>query len=276
MDRGILSEQKLLEASRDFICVRPATYANEEEGIFLKEVGSTRTGGVLNTTFVLLAPDGKTPLSGSGRSPRQAFPGDEEETLEQLVKAMKAIAKKFPGNNASPRLRPVPVALDVRNAVNVAACDNQPLVVISISDETKRKSVANKLASLVWRPEFRGRFAYVISGRASELDSIQGSPKGDAVFVVEPGTYGVDGKTLGKAKSFDGEGLERMLDAGLKKFKRVAPTNDVLKEGLRKGVTWEEESIAVREASPEISRRAQRDDREKSPRSKGRRKRARE
>ena len=55
MDRGLLSSPRLLEASRKFVCARLVTYESPKEGVFLKSIGATRTGGVPNTTFVLLA-----------------------------------------------------------------------------------------------------------------------------------------------------------------------------------------------------------------------------
>ncbi len=201
MDGSILSEAKLLEASRDFVCARLVTYENVEEGDFLKTVGGSRILEVANTTFVLLAPDGQTSLSGSSRAPRQSFAGSEEETLNGLVRAMKKIAKRFPGNDELPSDSTVPYVVDVRRALNVAACDNQPLVIVSIENEENRSAVEQELAQLAWSADFRGRFAFAKTGSSEELAKIIGVPKGDGVFVVQPGTYGLEGKVISVASN---------------------------------------------------------------------------
>ena len=254
MDRGILSEKKLLAASRDFVCARLTTYADDEEGAFLKTIGGTRTGTVLNTTFVLLAPDGKTPLSGAGRSPRQAFRGDEDETVDGLVSAMKTIAKEYPGNGADRSNRPIPYAIDVRNAVNVASCDNQPLVILSISNERVREAVESQLSPLIWESQFRGRFAFAYSESREDLKSIKEVPEEDGILIVQPGTYGLSGKVIAKTTQSDSISLKRFLEQGLSRFKPNDKSNAVLIAGVNKGLEWESESIGVRTENPKVVR----------------------
>ena len=58
MDRSYLSNKEVIEASRDFVCIRLATYENVAEAKILKSIFTGRSGELENTTFVLLAPDG--------------------------------------------------------------------------------------------------------------------------------------------------------------------------------------------------------------------------
>ncbi|MCP4093415.1 MAG: hypothetical protein GY747_08200 [Planctomycetes bacterium] len=55
--------------SRDWVCVRLASYENEQESEYLKKLYRGRTGELNNTTFALVAPDGKTLLAPAGRGP---------------------------------------------------------------------------------------------------------------------------------------------------------------------------------------------------------------
>lgn len=246
MDGSILSEAKLLEASRDFVCARLVTYENEEEGDFLKSVGGSRILEVANTTFVLLAPDGETPLTRSGRSPRQTFDGSEEQTLNGLLRSMKKIAARYPGVDKPEGAASVPYAVDVRRAINVAACDNQPLVIVSIEDDARREAVESQLAELAWTPDFRGRFAFAKSDSPDELESITAVPKQDGVFVVQPGTYGLDGEVISNANSQNDGELQKMLSLALKAFDKRPMTRQEIRNGKRQGIEWEAEDIEAR------------------------------
>ena len=71
----------MVKASRDFVCIRPTTYESAEEAKVLESFFSGRSGQLENTVFVMLAPDGKTKLTRSGRSPQHIF-GDAERLAE--------------------------------------------------------------------------------------------------------------------------------------------------------------------------------------------------
>ena len=67
MDRSLWSDPLVIDASRKFVCVRLATYEDAVEGKLLEGIYRGRSGQLENTVFVMLAPDGKTRLSASGR-----------------------------------------------------------------------------------------------------------------------------------------------------------------------------------------------------------------
>ena len=81
MDRSFLSQQDVVDASRAFVCVRPATYMDAEEAQALTELVRTPSGKLENTAFTILAPDGETKLVRGSRSPSMTF-----RTRERMVK----------------------------------------------------------------------------------------------------------------------------------------------------------------------------------------------
>src|SRR5207249_1084471 len=88
----------------------------------------------------------------------------------------------------------------VRLALNVAACDRQPLVVIRIEDSARRAKLSAGLATLAWSREFVGKFVYVAAEKRKDLDFLEDVPDA-AVIVIDPDTYGLKGKTLAHASS---------------------------------------------------------------------------
>src|SRR4051812_12431801 len=92
MDRSYLSQPEVIAASRAFVCVRLATYEDEEEGKFLKAFQVTRSGELENTVFTILAPDGKKQLARASRSARGTF-GD----ADRMAATMKRITGEIPG-----------------------------------------------------------------------------------------------------------------------------------------------------------------------------------
>lgn len=244
MDGSILSKAKLLEASRDFVCARLVTYESDKEDEFLKKIGGSHQYEVANTTFVLLAPNGKTKLTRAARAPRQTFGGDDSG-LSGLLSEMKRIAKKYPGNGKTIGEK-TPYLVDVRRALNVAACDNQPLVVVSIADKTKAEAVEKAVSELAWNADFRGRYAFVKSNSVSELAKVENIPKDidkeNCVVVVQPGVYGLTGKVISSSESIDKDALTETLQAGLKSFNRNPMSRRELTSAVRKNIEWEAEN----------------------------------
>ena len=97
MDRSFLSKPEVIAASRQFVCVRLTTYEDEIEAKFSKDLFATRSGEVENTTFALLAPDGKTRLSRTGRSARNVFTDAAEmaAAMKRIVSAGSAPAVEW-------------------------------------------------------------------------------------------------------------------------------------------------------------------------------------
>src|SRR5262245_31890428 len=96
MDRSFLSDASVVAASREWVCVRLLTYENAAEAEMLTSLFVGRSGQLENTTFALLAPDGKTKLSRAGRSPDFAFRGGPGESpAAEMASAMVEIAARY-------------------------------------------------------------------------------------------------------------------------------------------------------------------------------------
>ncbi|MEI6236045.1 MAG: hypothetical protein WCT04_23565, partial [Planctomycetota bacterium] len=67
MDGSYLFQPEVIAASRQFVCVRLVTYEDKDEALFLKSIGRTRSGELENSSFGMLAPDGKTKVLFGGR-----------------------------------------------------------------------------------------------------------------------------------------------------------------------------------------------------------------
>ena len=224
----------MIDATRAFICVRPLTYESKDEAPFLESLFRTRTGDLENTVFVLLAPDGKKPLTRSGRSPDMVFGDAENGGVDEMVSTLDEVASRY--EKAKNGALALPVVKDLRRALDCAACDGLPLVVVE-------EALAKRLARLAWGEELIGRFTYVQVARLGKLVAIEGAEEGSQVLVVEPDTYGVQGTVLSQGKSFDDdEALLKVLREGL--TRHVKPEKDQrrhVREGTRRGVDWESE-----------------------------------
>ncbi len=249
MDRSFLANKDVIAASRKFVCIRLATYEDPTENELLK--GIFAPGGTLqNTVFALLAPDGKTQLVRSGRSPVWAFGGrrgpginqQPQSSIEKMARAMESIALKYPGKGKqSQAAAQVPYLADLALALNVAAADRQPLVVVYSKDKNQREMIERKLSALVWSKRFIGRAQYAPTKDQSAFRSIRGLDVSSGVIVIQPGTFGLTGTVI-SAISADLP-TDRLGDALAKALARHKPSTlsytQHRREGERQGALWQ-------------------------------------
>lgn len=242
-----MSDATVVAASRDLICVRLGTYENAEEAKLLTGIFVGRSGELENTTFVLLAPDGETTISRAGRGPsflmrrRGASAGG-------LAKILTDAAAKY-RTKAKPA--GLPQSYDLRRALNIAACDNQPLVVVRASSSAKRAVLEKRLAVLSWKDAHVGRFHYAVVDEKKDktakatLKEIKGLPSGDGVFVVRPGKFGVTGTVVAKAPaSVSDTKLVALLTKADREYEPVAKAQSSpahVRQGRRAGIDWKTE-----------------------------------
>ncbi|MGB0954038.1 MAG: hypothetical protein ACPG31_12525 [Planctomycetota bacterium] len=231
--------------SREWVCVRLASYEDVEEAAYLTELYRGRTGQLNNTTFALIAPDGKTLLDRSGRGPSFLIDMPHNPDVPATMEQTRAFALKMDQFMLSfepkAELASLPQAIDFRRSLNIAACDNQPLVVACAKSEKKRKALESQLAELAWSDAFIGRLQYVIVADRNELDSIGPIPEGDFLAVIQPGQFGTDGTILRQigAKASDSE-LQKLLRVGLESYTREGLSRkEHFKQGTRKEAYWE-------------------------------------
>ena len=201
MDRSFLSDKGIIRASREFVCARLATYESKEEAEYLSRIFRGRSGQLENTVFCIMSPDGKDKLVRSGRSPGWSFPGEEEQAARDMEKKMDDISSRYPVKRTSKTSLPaLPVLPNVRLALNVAACDNLPLVAAVARSKGAMQKLRKQVNELAWSKAFIGRFIFVDAEAASELEKIKGVKNQEGVFVIAPDTFGQEGKVLTQVK----------------------------------------------------------------------------
>lgn len=221
MDRSFLSRPEVVQASRQFVCIRLATYESFEEAQVLRGIFLGGSGQVENTTFALLTPDGRTPLVYSGRSPDFAFVNSQ-----QMATTMGRISDRYRGR-ASAEL---PAVVNLRLAVNVAACDGLPVVALTSPDATQLRNWQSRLAAVAWEPALLGKAIYCLDQRATSKPGL---------LVLAPGKFGLDSQPLGwldpDSASLSAD-LQRLL-SGYRSAEKNA--HDHILQGTQRGVHWQ-------------------------------------
>jgi hypothetical protein len=214
MDGSFLSDVEVIDESRKFVCIRLATYENKEEAALLKSIFIGRSGELENTTFAILSPDGKRQLVRSGRSPDFAF-----RSIGTMATTMRRISSQYGARGANTEL---PVMSDVRLAINVASCDNQPLIVLRATNQDRLAELKARMSTLAWSDEFIGQFLYVATTDSADLKAIRGLQASSEIIVVEPGHFGIDGDVLAQLKGDASDAdLQEALDVSVVLHQRV-------------------------------------------------------
>jgi hypothetical protein len=219
---------EVVEASRAFVCVRPQTYEDAEEAKVLAYVFAGRSG-LENTSFALLDPEGKKLTAGS-RSPTMTY-----GAVEGFVEALKSTAAKYADDAKS--IDALPTLRDLRLALNVAAADMRPLVVVRGKDKDAAAALARKVAKFAWSKELVGTSHYVV---LQAPETFEGLAPELGVSVVLPDPYGLGGKVLAHAKpDADAKALAKALTDGVAQ-QSVEPRehDDHIREARRRGIEW--------------------------------------
>jgi len=235
MDRRFLSQAEVIAASRNFVCVRLATYEDRQEAELLKSLFVGRSGDLENTTFAILSPDGQRQLTRAHRSPTHTMSG-----AAQLAETMNRVAGQYEVQKSSADAA-LPKAASVRLALDIASCDNQPLVVLHANDADALRSLEVRLRRLAWSDDFVGQLVYAVTNDSEQLKAIDGIAPGNCLFIVQPDRFGLKGKVLAQssAKASTLE-WERTLRQGIEqhqRFERTLPQH--IHDGRRSGVFWE-------------------------------------
>jgi len=232
MDRSFLSRPEVVAASRDFVCVRVATYEDPEENRFLKSLLRTRSGEVENSVFCLLAPDGKTKLTRSARGTEQIY-----TDAAAMAADMRRVAGLYSPKAAQNSL---PLVASPRLALDVAAADGLPLVMILGKDRAARQHLVERTASLAWTDDLVGRFVYA-EATEKDISGVRDIALDSGVAVIAPDTFGLKGTVVRQVAADAKVGkLAEALRAAATEYK--APSKSFrmhIREGQRLGVFWE-------------------------------------
>jgi hypothetical protein len=234
----------VVEASRNFVCVRLATYESQAEADFMKSIYLDRTGAMKNTTFAILSPDGKEKLTKAGRGPFHEY-----RNASQMAAGMDKIAKTYDVNAESATSDTnLPYAESVDIGLNISSADVIPLVVLFSGDEQKTKILEQKMIPLAWKDDsIIGQFTYAKAADAKELSSLTGIEgdldKLNSILIVEPGQFGMSGKVLAQLnEKTSSEDLKTALVDTIANCKRLTKDHSGhVNLGIQLGIDWESE-----------------------------------
>ena len=236
MDRSFLSQTEVIQASRQFVCIRLATYEDQAEAEVLKTMLRTPSGQLENTVFALLTPDATRYLAPPGRSPDWAFANARE-----MAAGMKRIAAKYPAAKDAFTGGALPEMANFRLALDVAACDNQALVAVVGQDEADAKRLKERLTPLAWAPGIVGRCVFGTVGDAAELKPVQGVTLKRGYLVIAPDKFGLHGTVLTQVDATADDarvksGIQTALDGYTS---TVKDHFQHVREGFRKDIYWD-------------------------------------
>ena len=234
MDRSFLSHDAVIEASRQFVCVRCATYEDAEEAKFLKWIFA-RDDNLENTVFCMLSPDGRDKLIRGQRGPHNyRDASDMADHLKQIAREYGSDSKGF---FAVPRMK------NVRLGLNVAACDCLPAIVVLGDTDEQVKELAARLSPAAWHEALAGAFIYCSTTDPQEVEVIKGLNGNAGYAIVEPDAFGQTARVLAQLDAdVSQERLQEAMTAALQAFERpVKDHHRHVRSGHRSKIAWETE-----------------------------------
>ncbi|PQJ27726.1 hypothetical protein [Rubritalea profundi] len=236
----MLSQKDFIEASKKFVCIRLETYENKETQDRIRDLLS---GSMQNTAFVVYAPDGKTKLTRSHRSPQSILGGRGSKDIAPVIDEMGKIADKYKVKG-SPNQEVLQDFDSFKQSLNVASAD-QRLLVFTVSPQSKMTSVKKTLRAVFNNPSVSGKFHFDIAGKGDVkwAESLKNVNAKTGIFLIRSHEFGQDGIVV-KALPLDvsPRGLKADLLAMNKKFSEFEKRKDYGKhvnQGRREGVKFE-------------------------------------
>jgi len=237
MDRSFLSDASVVAASRNFVCIRLATYEDRAEAEFMKSLYVGRSGQLENTTFAVLSSDGKQKLTLAGRGPARAFRGATNMAVElNRIATQHSGAKKAALTDAQ-----LPLMKNLDVALNVAAADGLPLLVTVGDDKHQLDRVNQSLARFAWGTDLAGQFVYASALDKKELKPVTGVEDGKQILLVEPGQFGLSGQVLAQFTANEhAESIRSEMRKVIANFPRKHKDHGShVRLGIQLGIEWE-------------------------------------
>ncbi|MBO10630.1 MAG: hypothetical protein CMJ68_07710 [Planctomycetaceae bacterium] len=240
MDRSFLSNKQLIKISREFVCIRTATYEDKREAGFLKWAFlRSPTEELRNFGYCILSPDGKRKLRRSVRGPNYLYPNSGA-----MVADLQRIARQFSPKTTTSSPRPaVPRMKTVRLGINVASCDGLPGVVVFGKDRREVDELNSKLSGVIWEESLAGKFIYASTTKPDDLKIVDGAGAKTGILVVEPDVYGMKGRLLRRIDvSVSERDLKKNLIDAADRFTRRPKSHGLhVRNGRRDGRSWKTE-----------------------------------
>lgn len=231
MDRSFLLQKDVIDASREFVCIRLATYEDPEEVKYLTQIFRGSGGTLENTVYTMLSPDARKYLTRSGRSPDFAFSGAAD-----MANQMRAFSKQY---SATGHPAALPAMKDLRLSLDVAACDNMPLVVAISDDAEQRKALNAKLAEAAWSKPILGQYAFAPASTSGHAAAIKLAVK-PGIYALEPNAFGTTAKVLIRLEpGATADAITEALTGALAKFNPpVKEARSHIDSGVQSGIYW--------------------------------------
>lgn len=251
MDGRFLSKPNVIQASRSFVCVRMMTYESASEAELLKTLWRP-DAPLENTIFAILDPEGRSIVRG-GRSPQMVF-----RDADDMAARMNEIAHYY-GSNGVVVPKELPAVDTVRLAIDVAACDKRPLVIVVGQNDQERKQLASRLAPTAWSEPLIGKLVYTTGG-VDDLGSIKNSSRSSGYVFVAPGLFGTDGTAI---KQLGANASQNELTSASKQalamfHPQELSHHDHMRAGRQNGIEWK---TAIPVTDPHSLQAQQRDTR---------------
>ena len=161
-------------------------------------------------------------------------------TAERFAAALRELANEQ-ATGTKEAIAALPVLPDLRVALNVAAADLRPLVVVHATDAKRLGALLEPLREAAWSERFVGRFRYVVLDEAKDLDGFRSLALRPGISVVQAEAYGRGGELLRHVVApKDAAALGELLAAGLERFDAEAKrVREHQRRAAREGIEWE-------------------------------------
>ncbi len=221
----------------------------------MKKIYSGRSGDLKNTTFAILAPNGRRKLTRTGRAPFHEY-----RDAARMAAGMNEIAKRFEQpSGVKLKDAPIPFTDSLDIGLNISAADELPMIVIVANQTSELDVMSDRVRTLTWSDDLIGQFTYARvtdPNQLKPLTGIEGSLDDlNAVLVVQPGQFGLSGKVLLQfdPTTNDQEWKRDLLQIA-RDFERAEKDHrNHVQLGIKMGIDWEsaipetdQESIAAR------------------------------
>ncbi len=236
----MLSQKDFIEASKEFVCIRLETYESKETQDRIRDL---LQGSMQNTAFVVYAPDGKTKLTRSQRSPQFVLGGRGSKDIAPVIDQMGEIADEYKvkGSANSAVLQDFD---SFKQSLNVASAD-QRLLVFTVSPQNKMTRVRKSLQAVFNDPSVSGKFHFDIAGKGDVkwAEILKNVDAKTGIFIIKSDEFGQEGVVV-KSLPLDtaASRLRAELLAANKQFAKLEKRKDYGKhvnQGRREGVKFE-------------------------------------
>lgn len=192
----MFSQKSFIDVSRKFVCVRLESYENQEYHDLVRRF---LNGRFANTAFCVLAPDGETRLTRSGRGPHDSLGGRGREPRDgvdvaAVVETLESIASDYEPQGRVEKTVPQDFHT-FRQALNVASAD-QRLLVFAVAPKDGEEALRSKLGPIFARDDMIGLFHLDFAhpeDDAEWTEAVRGSSDQPGIYVIRAGQFGQDG-----------------------------------------------------------------------------------